>query len=59
VYSVRTFEEVRSAYLTDRRFTMRMMSGYGAASVGLAALGLYAVIACWVQRRTREFGIPL
>jgi putative ABC transport system permease protein len=36
-----------------------MLSVYGVVSFGLAALGLYAVVAYFVQRRSREFGIRL
>jgi putative ABC transport system permease protein len=59
VSDVKTFEQVRAAALADRRFARTMMSGYGVVSLTLAGLGLYAVVAYFVHRRTREFGIRL
>jgi putative ABC transport system permease protein len=59
LYDVRTFAQVRADALADRRFARTMISGYGGASLLLAALGLYAVVAYMVHRRTREFGIRL
>jgi hypothetical protein len=40
-------------------FGRTMLSAYGVVSFGLAALGLYAVVAYFVQLRSREFGIRL
>ena len=51
LYNVRTFAQVRADALADRRFARTMLSAYGIVSFGLAALGLYAVIAYVVQRR--------
>jgi ABC-type antimicrobial peptide transport system permease subunit len=59
LYAVRTFQQVRRDGLVSRRFTMTTMTVYGAAAFGLAALGLYGVMAYVVQLRRREYGIQL
>ena len=59
LFNIRTFAQVRADALSDRRFARTMLSAYGVVSFGLAALGLYALVAYLVQRRSREFGIRL
>ncbi|HEY4305199.1 MAG TPA: ABC transporter permease [Gemmatimonadaceae bacterium] len=59
LYDVRSVD----AQLTQAAWPMRLFGGtfvmFGVASIVLAAIGLYAVIAFAVSRRTREFGIRL
>ncbi len=57
VYSVHTAEELLAASLGQREFLMRIVSGFGAAAIGLAMLGLYSVLSYSVAQRTREIGI--
>ena len=59
VYNVRTFEDIRSASLADRRFAMTALLSFGLLATVLSVLGLYGVLAHLVQQRTREIGIRL
>jgi putative ABC transport system permease protein len=59
LYNIRTFEEVRATYVSDRRFAMAMMMAFGVLACMLAAVGLYGVMSYLLQLRTREFGIRM
>jgi hypothetical protein len=59
IYAVRTFDEVRATFLTDRRLAMTLMLALGTIAIGLAALGLYGTMAHAVARQTRELGIRM
>ncbi len=59
VYDVATLPERVARQTAQARFTAWLASAFSAAAVALAALGLYAVVAYLVARRTREFGVRL
>jgi putative ABC transport system permease protein len=43
----------------DSRFTMLILTGFGAASILLAAVGLYGTLAYLTSVRTQEFGVRM
>jgi putative ABC transport system permease protein len=58
-YNMRTFDEVRSSYIADRRFAMAVMSAFALLATLLSAIGLYGVMGYLVQLRVREIGIRI
>jgi len=57
--SVTPFEELLSGSRGERRFVTWLMGTFAAMSLGLALLGLTAVMAASVAQRTREIGIRI
>jgi putative ABC transport system permease protein len=59
VASVRTMEERVDGTLSPRRFQMMLLGAFAATALGLAAVGLFGVMAFVVARRTHEIGIRI
>ena len=59
VFGAQTLDEMVSASLSQRRFSMEMVGLFALTALLLAGLGIYGVISYIVRERTHEIGIRI
>ncbi|HEU4617142.1 MAG TPA: ABC transporter permease [Gammaproteobacteria bacterium] len=59
ISNVQTMEQIDGAALAERRFQLVLVAAFGAASLLVAALGVYGALAYAVASRTRELAIRM
>jgi putative ABC transport system permease protein len=59
VYQMATVDDLLAHSITPQRFNLTMLAIFASLALGLAALGIYGLLAFGVTRRTGEIGIRM
>jgi len=59
VFDIRTMEQIVAGSLATRRFAMALLVSFAGLALGLAVIGLYAVLSYAVAQRMPELGLRL
>jgi hypothetical protein len=59
IHEIKPMTEIVAGTVAERRFLMAMLAAYAAVALGIAAIGIFGVVACQVAQRTTEFGVRL